>query len=445
LRPRSTLRLLRLRRLLRLTTRFTAGLALALLSAAPGRGDEASPRPNLVLIVIDTLRADHLPFHGYRNTAPFLAELASRSVVFSHAFAPSSWTAPSTASLFTSLYPEQHGVLSGLLATRKMQEFDASVTLNRIPAPITTLPEFLRECGYHTFGVSDNLNVSRDLGFDPGFDEFVMFPYAGADSVDAVLSRWSADIRASEPYFVYAHYMDPHVPYNRRDPWYEAPAAPRDIPMARYDSEIGFVDSRIRAAFERFGWMNDAVVIVTSDHGEEFYDHGHTEHGRTLYQEVVHVPLLIRVPGKDAARREGPVSILDVYPTVRDLLGFAPAAEHEGVSLEPALGASWTAPRRTLYGHVRRQVYRGGETRTSVISYPWKWIRTGDDVVELYDLAADPGEKTNLAERNADIVSRLSREYDSFASGMPAFAPESTRTSLDPETIERLRALGYVR
>jgi arylsulfatase A-like enzyme len=338
----------------------------------------------------------------------------------------------------------QHGVHSGILATRKMQEFDENVTLNRIASSIQTIPEVLREAGYATFGISDNLNVSADLGFDQGFDRFVMTNYAGADSVNALLNAWHGEIRASEPYFVYVHNMDPHIPYHARDEWYEKPASPKDIPAARYDSEIGYVDSRIRTAFERFGWKADAIVCVTSDHGEEFYDHGATEHGKTLYQEVIHVPLLWRTPGGRSGRVAAPVSLVDVLPTIRALAGLPAHSGDVGVSLTAALDLGAISD-RTLFGHVRRQVYRGGQTKKSAIAFPWKMVWTLDADRELYDLVSDPAEKTNRIADQPKIAARLEKAIVDFEAGAPTFAAESTHTSLDTETLEKLRALGYVR
>jgi arylsulfatase A-like enzyme len=143
---------------------------------------------NVVLIVIDTLRSDHLPFYGYKkNTAPFMSDLARQSVVFKNAFSASSWTSPATASIFTSLYPFQHGVLLGLMAILKANAEDPSIRVNRIPEEIETLPEVMKKNGFRTYGVSDNLNIGIKQGFTQGFDRFETFNYNGAPRVNDVL------------------------------------------------------------------------------------------------------------------------------------------------------------------------------------------------------------------------------------------------------------------
>jgi len=428
----------------RWTWACTGLIALPLVSCGPPGGIS---RPNIVLIVIDTLRADHLAFYGYEHdTAPFLSELAESGLVFENVVAPSSWTAPSTASLFTSLEPVQHGVLSGVLATKKMQEFDESVTLNRIPGEIVTLPEILKSAGYATFGVSDNFNVSQALGFDQGFDAFVMHNYEGAPGVNAQVKRWTSRILRSDPYFLYLHYMDPHFPYHPWDPWYEEPSSPDEFGQARYDTEIRYVDEHIRALFDELGWREDAVVIVTSDHGEEFGDHGWVQHGKTLYEEVVRVPLLLHVPGDAGGRVTDPATLLDVLPTIRDIALLGEDALDEGVSLWPAReGEPVASPDRLRLGHVRRQVYRGGLTRRSARRDGWKYIESSDGTAELYELGKDPHEATSRLEDRPDIAEQLQQAIEDFEARCVRFLPEETKTSLDAATLERLRALGYVR
>jgi arylsulfatase A-like enzyme len=176
-------------------------------------------RPNVVLVVADTLRADHLPFYGYaRETAPFLARLAASGAVFEQAASTSSWTAPATASLLTGLYPPQHGVVLGLRATRRMRRTQPTLELNRIPGAVTTLAELLHDAGYRTFGVADNITVCRELGFADGFDRWQTLPYAGAAAVADQILAWAADLAAARPYFLYVHLMDPHHPLHARAP-----------------------------------------------------------------------------------------------------------------------------------------------------------------------------------------------------------------------------------
>lgn len=151
---------------------------------------------NIVLIVIDTLRPDHLPFYGYSiDTAPFLNELSAKSVVFENAYAASSWTAPAAASIFTSLYPIQHGVVTGMRAHDIVTEENQSITLNRIPDKLSTIAEVLKGAGFKTYAVADNVNISEEMGFDQGFDKFVNFQYVTAEGVNENLLKWEKDIK----------------------------------------------------------------------------------------------------------------------------------------------------------------------------------------------------------------------------------------------------------
>ena len=407
--------------------------------------------PNVVFIVIDTLRADHLPFGGYdRDTAPFLTELASRGLVFSKAHSVSSWTAPATASIFTSLYPFQHQVLSGLLVSADMR-----IDLNRIPEEIETVAELFRNNGFTTFAVTDNLNICETEGFQQGFDYFENFNYEAADAVNLKLLEWERQIARARRSFVYLHYMDPHVPYNRREPWFREPADPDLSDLAAYDSEISYVDAKIEELYERFGWDENTLIVVTSDHGEEFGDHGGIDHGHTLYSELIDVPLLFFSPGfvptgvVDSER----VSTMDILPTLAEILDLQSAMDHEGMSLAPFFrGASIGRQTRGIYSHLflRGRGDQPVAVMKSIIHDNWKLITNGSDTDEpptdtwLFDLGSDPREHDNLQSRQPEIAAMLEQRMRNLETQAREFAPESELFDMSPEFIERLRALGYV-
>lgn len=414
------------------------------LMALLGCGEPRSERPNVVVILIDTLRADSLPFYGYeKDTAPFLSELAAKSALFENAYSTSSWTAPAMASLFTSLYPRQHGVLTGFTATGKMQEIDPTITVNRIPEELETLPEMMRAAGYRTYGVADNFNISELLGFRDGFDRFKMHYFKGAKFVNRDLIRWSRDIRDDPPYFVYAHYTDPHAPYLSHAPDGSTKAKTPEEKRANYDQEIRHVDAKIRELFEHFGWGPQTFVIVVSDHGEEFWDHGHVGHTRTLYEEVVRVPFLVHGPGIEPARISEPASIIDLVPTLRALLELPPNEVEQGVALFQAGDAELERP---LFGHVRRVLRDGGRTHRSALSGSWKYIHStgAEETHELFDLAADPGESNNLVDEHPERARGLQTLLDDYEQNSRSFYATDVHTTLDDEERERLRALGYV-
>ena len=428
---------------------ITSCLALAavLLSAA-SCGPAPETAPNVVLIVIDTLRADHLSFYGYeKNTTPFLSQLAEAGVVFEHVRSTSSWTAPGTASIVTSLYPVQHGVHQGLMAVRMLQQADQSITVNRIPDAAVTVGEAFREAGYSTWGLSDNLNIGFEEGFNEGFDQFRTSNDAGAATVNARLRKWVPEMMEAEPYFLYLHYMDPHRPYQKRAPWYEPREGELLDSISAYDSEISYVDSKIAELFELLKWDENTLVVVTSDHGEEFQEHGGWDHGRTLYEEVLNVPLFVHSSAGpfEAGRISEPVSVLDILPTLRDFVGLPTSSVEQGVSLLPAARGEVPLPaERTFFSDLRSPPWFGSRTIKAVVRANEKYILTLPDTEELYDLSDDPGERSSRLAEHRPLADELRGELDDFEDGCIRFASESADVELDEEAIEKLKALGYV-
>ena len=340
------------------------------------------PRPNVIIIAVDTLRADRMPFNGSPlNTAPFLDDLARRSLVFENAWAPSSWTLPSVVSVVTSVHPFQHGVTN--LVGLELEPGEEPVPITCIPDEIDTLAETLQAAGYRTFGIVSNILVGEEVAFDRGFQRFVKLDDLDGVAVNAVAGSWRKEILESEPYFLYVHYIDPHDVFHAREPWFEpgrsaeemgwsdefseeavdreqlewfmtridplpAPLGGRsaaDLSMvevgellawtkAAYDSEIGFVDARIRELFEMFD-MEDSIVVFLADHGEEFYEHAHLTHGQNLYYETVRVPFFLYLPDEGAPRGRvsSQVGTIDVVPTLRRLLGLSDSDQDQGRDL----------------------------------------------------------------------------------------------------------------
>jgi len=428
--------------------RLAALGAIALFAFALSCGPAAESPPNVVVVVIDTLRPDHLQFYGYeKDTAPFLGSLADAGVVFENTRSTSSWTAPGTASIVTSLHPVQHGVHKGLLAVRMMQQVDRTIRVNRIPDDAVTVAEVLREAGYSTWGVSDNLNIGYEEGFDQGFDSFRTSNDAGAATVNATVRRWSEDMLEGEPYFLYIHYMDPHRPYQHRAPWYEPREGELLDSISAYDSEISYVDAKVRELYELFGWGEDTIVIVTSDHGEEFQEHGGWDHGRTLYDEVLRVPLFVHAPAESLApgRVRAPTSVMDILPTIRELLDLPASPVDQGVSLVPALrGEGEPTSDRAFFTDLRSPPWFGSLKLKSVVRGEDKWILTHPDGEELYDLAIDPGERESVLEGRRATAEELRAELVAFEAECEKFVGESAEVTLDEEDMEKLEALGYV-
>jgi arylsulfatase A-like enzyme len=440
------------------------GLAALAAAACGPQAAQAPPRatgPDVVVILIDTLRPDHLEAFGYpKATAPFLAELAQRSVVFRRAWSTSSWTAPATASLFTGLYPPRHGVTEGFRAQtgtggRGGREVPPrSLELRAIPRSVATLPELLRGAGYATFGLSANVNVGSELGFDRGFDRFERLEKQSGHAralADAVLA-WRQEMEA-RPYFLYLHFNDVHRPYDAREPWYEPDADETRDTISRYDSEIRYLDGELRRLYDTLGWERDTLLVVASDHGEGLMQRGKMGHWFSLNVELQHVLLLLRAPGLAPRDVQANASLVDVVPSVLDLLGLEPAQGRDGRSLLPLAraGASESpAPdfaERPVFGHRSGARFRWnrGKALWSVTRGRWKLIQdTGKDTLELFDLEQDPGELHDLSAAEPERVRALASELAEFQRAQAPADGDAVRVPLDEALTEELRALGYL-
>ena len=435
-------------RLLERVAAAVAFVAVALaVIALVARRPRAPARPNVVVVLIDTLRADHLPVYGYAgDTAPFLTRLAGESVVFTAAQSASAWTAPSTASLFTSLYPFQHHVDTGFMVTQQMREVGHEIRLNRLPLEVPTLPEVMKAAGYATFGITANVNIGPVMGFARGFDRFKQLSEdVAAPALGEKAHQWEPRLRGATPYFLYMHFLDPHAPYRENAPWFVPRADPAANRMAAYDSEIRLVDSVLEDLYRALSWDRNTLLIVLADHGEEFADHGGRGHGQTLYSEMLNVPLIVHAPGRFAPRRVAePVGLIDVLPTLRDLAGAPPEPRDEGRSLRPLLEGGPTDPeRRSLFAHLIRRD-QGGRLLHSVRRGRWKYIEGSAGSEQLFDLALDPRETANLVEASPVMASHLRTNLRDAVRTAAKFSGGQATTVLDPATAETLRALGYV-
>ncbi len=448
-------------------------VGLAALAVGCANEEPPAPRPNVVLVLIDTLRPDHLGFHGYgRESAPFLGELAAAGTVFDNAYSTSCWTAPSTASLFTGLYPPEHGVEIGFFANKRQQKRLAegeasSMTLRRLPAQRATLPELFQANGYRTLGITTNFNIGSKLGFDRGFDQFEYLAGLGAsgnlfmnaDGVEDTLKQWEVELTDGQPTLLYLHLNDVHLPRRKRVPFYRAALAGELEDEARYVSEIGFLDQILGRMYKRYGWAQDTIVMVLSDHGEEFLEHGKEGHGRSLYREVNRVLMMISGPGVEAGRRVGVnVSLIDVLPTLADLIGAEPPGQLKGRSLEPLFGERFEPADfvdRTLFASWKNPNYDpeatpGSQSEVrelwSVLHGPYRLIQAlGSDStsLELYDESADPAEQHDLAKQEYERAGELLGRLELFRQHALLRAGESADVSLDQDALDALQVLGY--
>ena len=432
-----------------ITTGFITGLSiLTLLFVFSSCKKKELKNYNVVLVVIDTLRSDHLPFYGYKkNTAPFLSKLSEQAVVFENAFSVSSWTSPATASIFTSLYPFQHQVLMGLLAISMAKELDPNMEINKIPPEITTITEVLKKAGYSTFGVSDNLNIGEKQGFTQGFDKFVCNMYHKAPEVNKTLKAWKEEITGSGKYFLYIHYMDPHAPYHRREPWYQPKEDRQEHLISAYDSEINFVDQHLEEMYKLFGWDKNTLLVVTADHGEGLWDHGKMGHGNSLYREEIQVPLMIYLPepAPDMSRRpKALVSTIDILPTVRDIIGLPRGKYDEGMSLVPLIeGKEEDFKDRYLFPYLWKSVKKVVEFKSTIFR-KWQFIFTRPKKRELFNLIGDKLEQHNHYFKGFKIARGLEKQFEEFMKASKKYKKKSSNIKLDQDNLEKLKSLGYV-
>jgi arylsulfatase A-like enzyme len=404
---------------------------LAFLVACTCSGSDEPHAPNVVLIVVDTLRADHMGMYGYeRSTTPELDAFAREATVFDRAYAHAPWTKPSMATLFTSLLPHDHAV----------HDWDHMLRPNQV-----TLPVAFSRAGYATHAVvSHHAFNAKSNSFHRGFDSFDISPYKDRGSPHHIRSSRQVSDRAvrqlrragDEPFFLFLHYFDPHDSYLHSKQFDFGEEEEVDL----YDSEIGFTDhhiGRVLRALEAQGLAENTVVAITADHGEEFLDHGHRLHTVTLYDEVLRIPLLVRVPGFKPQVIAHTVGLVDLAPTLVDLAGFAPPAAFAGTSIEFGDKGFTLSEPRAVFAETRRDA-----NKRAVVKGPWKLIEDRHaETLTLFDLERDPGEHSDVGPLYVQQRDSLKAELDGYA-GRPD--PKPYRKPLDEDTLSSLKELGYL-
>jgi arylsulfatase A-like enzyme len=383
---------------------------------------------DVVIITVDALRADHLGFHGYpRNTSPNLDALARRSLVFERAFSAAPKTYDALPALFSGLYPSN---IARDYARKdrnghwRKTNFDQRDYVYEVGADTTLLAERFQRRGYHTIGCS-YVALLPLLGLARGFDRFVQ-----ARSCRAVLTR--AKDRP-EPLFFWVHLFAPHAPYVRH-PEFDFGTATID----RYDSEVAGDDAEIGALLallDQRGRADRTITVVSADHGEEFREHGGEFHGLRLYRELLHVPLLLQIPGVEPARVAAPVEILGLVPTLCELVGLeGPCDGYDAVSLLRTLHHPGQAP-----GAVA-EVHRRGSGAVLRSLYTERWhllLDLPQDRVELYDVELDRNEQHDVARQHPEIVSSMREELQGRLQYRAARLFEAYASDPDPVRLAR--------
>lgn len=437
-----------------------------------------SDRPNVLILVVDALRADHVGCLGYeRNTTPFIDSLAADGVLFTQAVSNSNATRSTVPSIFTLVYPSVHGILGR----------DGPVLSPRF----VTLAEILKNQGYATQAYMPNGPLRRVFNFDQGFDIYddrimgfgKLERYDSALPINESILSW-IDGHGNKRFFMYVHYVEPHSPYHpppaydkmfygtdaanhvrtiedkelerlKRSSGKTFPLEINDLNfyLAQYDAEIRYADDQIKHLLDNLqqrGLLENTAIFLTADHGEAFLEHGHWMHATSpLYEEVIHVPLIAKLPGSErkGLRFDGPVHTFDISATILDLLDLTPDFTVQAKSLLPIINGEverqWEY---TFVESLNERVLRNRE---------WKFIirgplRRGRKALktrqELYNLLEDPSESNNLVRQEPEKAKELRAKLLAVAqlnSRLSKGNVVETKT-LDKETIDQLRSLGYL-
>jgi arylsulfatase A-like enzyme len=452
-----------------------AAAALALLALFPfGCAEERAGKTarsdlNVLLVTLDTTRADHFGSYGYeRDTTPHFDTLAEDGVLFELAISTSAITPTAHASILSGLNPYQHGVRVIYAGSGY-----------RLPPQIPTLASVLHENGWETGAFLSAFTVSEHYGFERGFDIFdnglanpsgsvlqqrqtgaavwdVAENQRRSDATTDAATAWLQD--RERPFFAWIHYWDPHdsevlPPEEVRARFAPSPGGEVQPVLDIYDSELFYVDrqfGRVVRTLEQIGAYDDTVIVVVSDHGEGLGDHDWMHH-RLLYQEQIHVPLILRIPEGPRARRvPGLVRVIDVYPTILEILGLEPPRPVQGRSLLSLVAGATEEPRLAYADQLNQwdaNAAMVGSRPLDRLLYcatdgTWKLIYRATDPArsELFNLQRDPRERNNLFHATHPQYLRLKRALDAFDGYRWR---RFSRDELDSEVLERLRSLGY--
>jgi arylsulfatase A-like enzyme/Flp pilus assembly protein TadD len=417
-------------------------LSLCFLALLPSFAAAAN-QPNVILITLDTVRADRMGFLGSkRGLTPHLDELAAQGVVFEHAYSQAPITPVSHATILTGTFPQFHGI----------RNFG-----DRLPPSVPFLPDILHAQSYHTGAFVGSIILDPKNGFASGFERGFDVYNAGfhrqktGERREASMQRrgevtlgfvlqWLGQQQGS-PFFLWFHLWDAHDPYNPPEPFRSR------FPNAPYNGGIGYVDDVVGKLLDYLrsqGLYDNAVIAVAADHGESLGEHGELTHSIFLYDATIHVPLLLKLPGNRYGGQHvrATASLVDLAPTVLDALGQTPPPAMQGRSLLPLIGNPHPENRPSLATGDHSERSFGWSALVSLRSGNQLYVSAPKP--ELYDLASDPGEKTNTYTAKRLAAVRLAIQLHNFVNRISTGAPQALQDGLDEKSREKLSALGYM-
>jgi arylsulfatase A-like enzyme/Flp pilus assembly protein TadD len=416
---------------------------LSLFLLLPALTAAATDPPNIILITLDTVRADRMGFLGSKlGLTPQLDALASQSVVFEHAYSQAPITPVSHATILTGTFPQYHGI----------RNFG-----DRLPPGVPFLPEILHAQGYHTGAFVGSIILDPKNGFASGFERGFDVYNAGFHRQKTGERREASMQRRGEvtlgyalewlgqqqggPFFLWFHLWDAHDPYNPPEPFRSR------FPKAPYNGGIAYVDATVGKLLDylrKQGLYDNTLIAVAADHGESLGDHGELTHSIFLYDATIHVPMLLKLPGNRfvGQRVSSAASLVDLAPTVLEALGQTPPPAMQGRSLLPLIGNPHPGDRPSFATGDHSERSFGWSALVSVRMGSKLYVRAPSP--ELYDLASDPGAKTNLYPGNHAAAVRFAIQVDNFVKRMSTGAPQALQDGLDEKSREKLSALGYV-
>ncbi|MFN5061217.1 MAG: sulfatase [Pseudomonadota bacterium] len=442
-------------------------LCVLLLSCKTTEG--RSSRPNIIFLMLDTLRADHLSTYGYeRQTSPVLDAFAKENLKASFALTAAPWTPASVASMFTGLYPSSH---------RMMPPNDRDLAkqgLTRLSDQLETLAEKLKSAGYATAGVSPNPWVTKQFGYTQGFDQFFFIERESANKITEsgreIIEAWEKN-KLKDPFFLYLHFLDPHDPYTppgeyatkftgplKQSPFTYSQEMQDKINL--YDGEIAFLDSELGKFFEYLKvkkLYDDLVIVIVSDHGEQFMEHGDERHGYKLFNEEVHIPLFIKTGRQTDQGKviDETVSTVDILPTILARLGLAKPENLPGVSL---MDEAAIKSRRGIMSEIRKKydmksvTDNPGNRLIMDVAFDEKnpdpqisleaWV--APRILGLFESRKEYACMTPLS--NKGVEARLRGTFDQIhVTALKTFvAPITKGETIKDETLEQLKSLGYL-